>query len=190
MTEVVVTVLGAVLVYLFGRWQAEHERLYERRAQVIADLFGRFEDVDQKFYSLFHWYDPGGDPDKPEKARLAAASFNELQGYYRRNSIWLPPRTSNQFSDFLARYRKPFNEFTFAVIRRGDGPGDVEKWNDVWTAFEKESPEIRQLLETEFRAALGSWRAKLAILSESLTASRSEQKSIAGSNRKTESNRR
>jgi hypothetical protein len=45
----------------------------------------------------------------------------------------------------------------------------------VWTSFEKESPEIRQILETEFRAALGSWRAKLAILSEFLPASRSEQ---------------
>jgi hypothetical protein len=183
MIEVIVTALGAFLVYLFGRWQAEHERLYERRAQVIAELFSRFEDVDQKFYSLFHWYDAGGEPDKPQKARLAAESFNALQGYYRRNSIWLPPRTSNQFSDFLARYRKPFNEFTAAVIRRDDQPGDVEKWNEVWTAFEKDSPEIRQTLETEFRAALGSWQAKLAILLEALSTSRQNQK------RKTETNR-
>ena len=118
----------------FGRWQAEHERLYERRAQVIAELFSRFEDVDQAFRVFF---DPVGGGDL-EKARQAATSFDAMQGYYRRNSIWLPLRISNQLSDFLARYRGPFNEFTFAVSpqdRQDRQPGHVEKWDEVWTAF-------------------------------------------------------
>jgi len=57
--------LGVFLAYLFGRWQGEHQLLYQRRAEVIEKLFDRFEDVDQQFYSLFHWYDAGGEPDKP-----------------------------------------------------------------------------------------------------------------------------
>jgi|SRR5215211_2861122 len=179
MPEVVLTILGAVLVYLFGRWQGEHQLLYQRRVEVIAELFDRFEEVDQQFYSLFHWYDVGGEPDKLEKAKLAAKSFNDLQGYYRRNSIWLPLRVSNQFSDFLARYREPFNEFTSAVISQGDQPGRVGKWVEVWTAFEKDSPEIRQTLESEFRAALGSWRAKLTILLKYIPSSRPDQESTA-----------
>jgi hypothetical protein len=179
MPEVVLTILGAVLVYLFGRWQGEHQLLYQRRAEVMGELFNRFEDVDQKFYSLFHWYDAGGEPDKPEKAKLAARSFNDLQGYYRRNSIWLPLRVSNQFNNFLARYRDPFKAFTSAVISQDHQPGRVEKWNEVWTAFERESPEVRQTLETEFRAALGSYRAKLAILLEYRPASRQDQESTA-----------
>jgi hypothetical protein len=99
MPEAILTIsLGAFLAYLFGRWQGEHQLLYQRRAEVIEKLFDRFEDVDQQFYSLFHWYDAGGEPDKPEKAKLAAKSFNDLQGYYRRNSIWLPPWASNQLN--------------------------------------------------------------------------------------------
>ena len=74
MPEVILTILGAVLVYLFGRWQGEHQLLYQRRAEVMGELFGRFEDVDQKFHSLFQRYDIGGEPDKPEKAKLAAES--------------------------------------------------------------------------------------------------------------------
>ena len=179
MLEVILTILGAVLVYLFGRWQGEHQLLYQRRAEVIDELFDRFEDVDQQFYSLFHWYDAGGEPDKPEKAKLAAKSFNDLQGYYRRNTIWLPVRVSNKFNAFLARYRGPFNEFTSAVISQDHQLGRVEKWVEVWTAFEKDSPEIRQTLETEFRAALGSWRAKLAILLEFISTSREDQESTA-----------
>jgi hypothetical protein len=173
MPEALLIVLGAFLVYLFGRWQGEHQLLYQRRVEIIGKLFDHFEDVDQKFHSLFHPYGGG----QPEEAKQAAESFNVLQGYYRRNSIWLPPRVSKQFGDFLARYRNPFNEFTSAVISRDYQPGYAEKWNEVWTAFEKDSPEIRQTLETEFRAALGSWRAKLAILLQYISAPRQDQKS-------------
>jgi hypothetical protein len=184
MPEAILTIsLGAFLAYLFGRWQGEHQLLYQRRAEVIEKLFDRFEDVDQQFYSLFHWYDARGEPDKPEKAKLAAKRFNDLQGYYRRNSIWLPLRASNQFGAFLARYRGPFNEFTDAVILQDHQPERIEKWNEVWTAFEKDSPEVRQTLETEFRAALGSWRATFAILLESILGSRQDPKSTSGANR-------
>jgi hypothetical protein len=62
------------------------------------------------------------------------------------------------------------------LLSRGYQPRYAERWNEVWTAFEKDSPVIRQTLETEFRAALGSWRAKLAILFESLSVSRQIQK--------------
>ena len=55
----------------------------------------------------------------------------------------------------------------------------IKKWNEVWAAYLKDSPEIRQTLETEFRAALGSWRAKLAILLEYIPTSRQNQESTA-----------
>jgi hypothetical protein len=170
MSETILTTLGAILVYLFGRWQGEHQLLYQRRAEVIDELFDRFEDVDQQFATLFNPLG-GGDP---EDAKQAAKDFNDLQRHYRQNSIWLPLRVSEQVSDFLARYREPLNEFTIARIRQEHDPqsGYFEKWDQVWTAFQKDSPEIRQILETEFRAALGSWRAKLAILSEYVSNSR------------------
>src|SRR5829696_3697760 len=129
MPEVVLTILGAVLVYLFGRWQGEHQLLYQRRVEVIDELFDRFEDVYQEFLVLF---DPVGGG-SPEGAKRAAESFNALQGFYRRKSIWLPLRVSNQFSDFLARYRKPFIEFTSEMINPEDRePGYAERWNALW----------------------------------------------------------
>lgn len=38
-------VLVAILAYVFGRRQTEHERLYTRRAEVVAELFKRYEDL-------------------------------------------------------------------------------------------------------------------------------------------------
>jgi hypothetical protein len=175
MTEVVVTVVGAILVYLFGRWQGEHQLLYQRRVEVLEKLFDQLEDVDQDFYALFHWYGGG----QPEQAERAAKSFNAMQTYYNRKSIWLPIRVSNRVGNFLARYRQPFIEFTSAVIYEEERePGYVEEWNRVWYAFRQESPEIKQALETEFRAAYGSWRARLAILLEYVPAPRPDQSSI------------
>jgi hypothetical protein len=54
------------------------------------------------------------------------------------------------------------------VILQDHQPERIEKWNEVWTAFKKDSPEVRQTLETEFRAALGrlSTRPKIHVRSE------------------------
>jgi hypothetical protein len=180
MPELIVTVVGAILVYLFGRWQGEHQLLYQRRVEVIEKLFDQLEDVNQDFYTLFHFYGGG----QREQAERAAESFNAMQSYYNRKSIWLPIRVSNRVSNFLARYRQPFIEFTSAVLYEEElEPGYVEEWNRVWYAFRQESPEIKQALETEFRAAYGSWRAKFAILLEYMSASRQDQKSTSESNR-------
>jgi len=148
-TGIVTVVLG----YLLGRRKTVHDRLYEERAKVVASLFERFETVDQRFFSLVHPYDSGGEPDKKEKAKLAAESFNELQTYYRHNSIWLSRGASGKVKNFLEQYRKTFQEFRDRV--------DVVEWKQVWTRFEKESPEIRERLEIEFRAALGYRGAKI-----------------------------
>ena len=51
--QAIITLLGAVLVYLFGRWQGEHQLLYQERVNVIKELFARFEEVERRFSALF-----------------------------------------------------------------------------------------------------------------------------------------
>ena len=148
--------IAAVLGVWFGRRKTVHDRLYEERAKVVAALFERYETVDQRFASLVHPMDLSGEPDKNEKAVLAAKSFNELQDYYRRKSIWLSRGTSDRVRSFIDRYRQTFHDF------QEDSPyHNPEIWIQVWQRFEKESPEIRERLETEFRAALGYRGARL-----------------------------
>jgi hypothetical protein len=177
MPELIPPIFGDVLVYLFGRWQGEHQLLYQRRAVAIEELFDRFEEVDRRFSALFAPLG-GGDP---EKAKQAAESFDALHAYFRRSSIWLPLRAKAQVSDFLGQYREPLIKFTQEAMAQDledeiEGRSErIKKWNEVWVAYLKDSPEIRQTLETEFRAALGSWRAKLAILLGNL--SRQDQES-------------
>jgi hypothetical protein len=101
------TLLAVVLAYYFGRRQTIYERLYTRRAEVVAELFERFEEVDQQIFSLIRPFEAGGEPSKREKAKLASEGFNELQRYYRRNSIWLSPGSNRQLDDFLQRHKKP-----------------------------------------------------------------------------------
>jgi hypothetical protein len=158
--DLVLILVAAAASYLFGRRQAEHERLYEERAKAIAGLFERIVVVDQRFHSLVSPIDWAGEPDKCEKGRLAAEAFNELLAHYRRNSIWLSRRASTQMSAFIERYRQTFQDF------RGTDPTYrfmPSEWDDIWRRFEKESPEIRASLEEEFRAALGDTQAKLRL---------------------------
>ena len=147
-----VAVVTVFLSYLAGRRKTVHDRLYEERAKVVASLFKHFQDVKQRFASLVSPIDYGGEPDKDEKAKLAAESFDEFQTYYRHNYIWLSRGVSGRVENFMNKYRQTFLDFDHE---------DLAKWNEVWKRFEKESPEITVRLEIEFRAALGHRGARL-----------------------------
>jgi hypothetical protein len=173
------TVLAVILAYVFGRRQTQHERLYTRRAEVIAELFERFKDVDERVYELLHPIDFAGEPDKSTKAKLATEAFNELQTYYQHHSIWLSRRTSRQMQAFIAQYRVPVRDFPrwYEDRRDPDVPAEdrsTQKWVAMWKLYEQTSPELRDTLEEEFRAALGDWRAKIARLWRSLRSNRND----------------
>jgi hypothetical protein len=177
----VATVLAVVLAYYFGRRQTEYQRLYERRAKVIAGLFERYARMDQQYQSLREsllmdlWDRPvdlSGRPEKENKenrtlVELASESFEELLQYHRANSIWLSRSTSRRLSDFTERYSKRFRALQLA--HRPIKPGErwrenLEKSLGSMAEFNRESLEIRNALEDEFQAALGDRRAKLARL--------------------------
>jgi hypothetical protein len=155
--SLLVAVLTLVVGYFVGLRQAEQQRIIEERARVISALFERYADVHERVASLVQVYDYGGEPDKKEKFRLAAESFNELLRYHRRTSIWLSRPTARYVDRFIERYRQTFTDFSG---ERGY-PDDARKWLAVWQRFKKESPELREALEEEFRASLGDTRAKL-----------------------------
>jgi hypothetical protein len=159
--------------------QTQHERLYTRRAEVIAELFELYEDLDVRVYELLHPDDYAGEPNKLEKAKRATETFNELQAYYRRNSIWHSRRTSRQMQDFIAQYRVPVRDFPrwYQDRKDPDVPAEdrsIKKWEAMWKQFEQTSPELRDALEEEFRAALGDRHAKIARLWRSLRSNRND----------------
>jgi len=65
----IAAVLVAILAYFLGKRQTVDERLYTKRSEVIAALFERFEDMDQKVWSLVKPFEFGSEPDK--KTRIA-----------------------------------------------------------------------------------------------------------------------
>jgi hypothetical protein len=170
----VATVLAVVLAYYFGRRQTEYQRLYERRAEVIAGLFERYARMDERSQSIIgeigELFDRTPEQHENENAtmvELASESFEELLQYHHANSIWLSRSTSRRLSDFTQRYSKVFSQLQ-------DSTKPIEMGQN-WRAriansllstdeFARESLEIRKALEDEFRAALGDRRAKLARL--------------------------
>lgn len=50
----------------------------------------------------------------------------------------------------------------------------IQKWEGMWKRFEQTSPDLRDALEEEFRAALGDRWAKIARLWHSLQSNRND----------------
>lgn len=157
---VLAAAVTVVLGYMLGRRQTVHDRLYEERAKVVATLFKRFETVQRDFALLVSPIDVG-DISKKERAAVAVESFNELQAYYRSNSIWLSRGTSKRVDSFIYKYRKTFADFQESFETEDSTFPNRQQWSNIWKRFEQEAPDVRKRLEVEFRAVLGYRVARL-----------------------------
>jgi hypothetical protein len=92
-----------------------------------------------------------------EQQRIIEERARVISALFERYSIWLSRPTARYVDRFIERYRQTFTDFSG---ERGY-PDDARKWLAVWQRFKKESPELREALEEEFRASLGDTRAKL-----------------------------
>jgi hypothetical protein len=151
-----VVLVTSVVGYFFGKRQTEQQRIIEERAKVLSDLFKRYVDLEEQVYLLVQILDLSGEPDRKEKYRRAAESFNNLLAYHRRNSIWLSRPTARYVDRFIESYREYFKPFgPFREEEEVGRPDTAEEWLNAWQRFQKESPKLRDTLEEEFRRALG-----------------------------------
>jgi hypothetical protein len=117
--DLLLALLTLVVGYGVGLRQAKQQRIIEERAKVLSELLKRYVDLEEQVYLLVQVIDLPGEPNREEKYRRAAESFNNLLAYHRRNTIWLSRSTARYLDAFLERYRVYFKPF---------GPFREERW--------------------------------------------------------------
>jgi hypothetical protein len=96
----ITAVVGGPIVYLLGNRRLRYERLYERRAEVIARLSELLFLMQRGFVS---WTNPfqSADADRDQQRREASQAFHDLVIYYGSNSVWLDQRTCEKIEAFM-----------------------------------------------------------------------------------------
>jgi len=135
---------------------AEHatrfERLHERRATVIADVYQRLDSL-YRFFRL--WINPFRETgDLPAEREHALKLVLDLENAYYPNAVWLERATCNALNELILQYYTLWRRFSRDVA--GQPVAAVEeRWRGLANELTQKIAERQTGLENEFRTILG-----------------------------------
>src|SRR5215217_6625457 len=108
-TAIVTLVVGGPVAYVIGLAQSRRQRLEERRAEVIAELFRHVYVLQDAFFHWSYLNREGANSRQvvadrhAEQGKAAIKSLNDLKLYFYSNEPWLFPSTSARVKEFIER---------------------------------------------------------------------------------------
>jgi hypothetical protein len=148
--------------------QVRFSRLHEKRAEVIADLYGLLVEAlweAESFLSPMEW---AGEPAKKEKHQTAMSQLVKLYRYFDQHRIYLPRGVCASLEKLISEVRSQVINFG-VYVNFGDSSineefdrNKREAWASGWRSIKNEVPLARNSLENEFRALLGHTEANPA----------------------------
>lgn len=141
--------------------QVRFSKLHERRAEVIAELYGYLVEAlwaAESFLSPIEW---AGEPKKEEKHVSAMNKLVDLYRYFDKNRIYLPPEICASLEKLVTDVRGHVIHFGVYVERNYGNADHVAKeknaaWDEGWRAIQDQVPNARAALEAQLRALLGN----------------------------------
>lgn len=141
--------------------QVRFSRLHEKRADVIAELYGHLVESlweAESFLSPIEWV---GEPSKREKHQKSMNKLVELYRYFDKHKIYLPPEVCASLEDLVQHIRSQVIKFGIWVRLEDHKLSDEshtlknDAWDSGWDAIKNQVPLARESLENEFRSLLG-----------------------------------
>jgi hypothetical protein len=147
----ITVIVGGPIAYFLGNRRLRYERLYERRAEVIAQLSEHLYLMQR---SLMIWTNPfqSSNVDRDEQRRKASEAFDNLLAYYHSNSIWLDRRTCDKMDSLISTAYEAAYTYADELNERGYPQNKVGR--DASLRLRSELSALREELEEEFRAIL------------------------------------
>lgn len=142
--------------------QVRFSRLHEKRADVIAELYGSFVEAlweAESFLSPMEW---NGEPNKKEKHVTAMNKLTEFYRYFDKHRIYLPVELCGSLEQLVMEIRSlvinfgVFVDFHEYSLNDSTQREKREAWSAGWKAIKNQVPLARQSLENEFRSLLGA----------------------------------
>jgi hypothetical protein len=142
--------------------QVRFSRLHEKRASVIAELYGHLVEAlweSESFLSPIEW---SVEPNKKEKHQQAMNKLVELYRYFDKHRIYLPSEVCASLEALVLNVRSQVIKFGVWVryddyeFTRDSHTQKLDAWNSGWDAIKNQVPVARASLENEFRSLLGA----------------------------------
>ncbi len=147
--------------------QVRFASLHEKRAEVIAELYGRALDAyqdGQKFVLADAYTD---DHTKQQEASLSTnQKLLDFYFFVEKNRIYLPEQTCSLLNTFVDIMRKHVIRVgVYGSVGSFPTPEVLEQrhkaFEDAYSAFQKDIPAVTKALEDDFRGMLGVEKSPL-----------------------------
>lgn len=141
--------------------QVRFSRLHEKRAAVIAKLYGHLVESLWKAESFLSPMEWAGEPKKKEKHKQAMSKLFELYCYFDKHRIYLPTEVCVILDELILNVRSHVIKFGVYTRYEEDQLTDnsylarSKAWDSGWDAIKNQIPTARESLENEFRNLLG-----------------------------------
>lgn len=141
--------------------QVKFSRLHDKRAEVIAALYGLLVQAHWDAGSFISPIELGGEPTKKEKYVTAMNAIADFFRSFEKNKIYLPSELCDLLEKFVQTMRQKVIGFgVYVQIDEGTMASQsyqkkLEAWTASWEYFDKEVPVARAALEQELRSILG-----------------------------------
>lgn len=142
--------------------QIRFSKLHEKRAEVIANLYGLLVEAYWATRSFVATAELASEPPKREKYGAALNKTAEFYQFFDKNRIYLPEAVCGLLGEFVRNMREEAIGFGVYVSYEDSQLPDhtvrqkLEAWQKAWEYFESEIPKARSALENEIRGILGA----------------------------------
>jgi hypothetical protein len=145
--------------------QVRFSKLHDKRAQVIQDLYGKLVALDTVIHSLLKRLQKVGEATLEEKVREYGRLHNELNEFFLPNRIFFSSETCRVIDNLLFLSRDTYFDITTYPVDPESpeykyGLPDLlnerhEYWEKARKVFDTDIKNLKEQLETQFRAMLG-----------------------------------
>ncbi len=128
----------------------EHEirfsRLYEKKLEVLGELYRRMARAEAAFDDYTRPLQPGGEEQHRERGKLAAKVGNEFLEYLNEHDVYLDGSLARQFRDIWETFHRAWAEFI-------PEPRGVD-WLKAYEAYKQEAPVLRGAIRDQVQRIL------------------------------------
>lgn len=129
--------------------------IHQRRAEVIATLYGKIARTKALTADLVGIFQQGGQSLIEKKKRVSDV-YNDMSSYYFENRLFLPRETAEKTEQLVMTLRDVLIEFDTAQMGNDEyKPDKSGLWKQAYQRLRDEVPPILEELEGEFKDILG-----------------------------------
>jgi hypothetical protein len=141
--------------------QTRFSSVHQKRAEVIASLYGQIAEAHQKLRSMmsplqFAHQDKTKEEDRKESQRKAAIdAYNALREHFEKHRLYLGSKAAIKVQELLNLMHSAIVDFDMSQGSFGRREIDTKQWVQAWNTISKEASATLSEVEREFHGILG-----------------------------------